>query len=210
MLNWLADKFQSGMNFLGQIGESSAFKATSFIGKLLFGIPLGAVRLLAFDLPLHVGVSVAKWSHTRFYKALGYGETTKTIVDPFYASLSEWANSTTSSFVKGFMFGPYLQIANKIRTTTEDWQEENYGNAPKGGNIVENFAAKTGGETAKKVVAEELLKQDMINIITNPLPTKRGSVDVDLPSTPTSTIRNGMTVNPIHQVSPSHGRSTAG
>ncbi len=159
MANWLATKLDSAINFITKAGEAisenPAFKTTKFFTRLLFGIPLGAVRLLAVDLPIQLCVTAARIAHTTSFTTLWKGISDKK-VDPFYEDLSEKARAMTNNFVKGFMFGAWLDIANTAKGYMENYQSENFGtaNTPGALNEKENQAT-TSPEKAEDFIKEQ-------------------------------------------------------
>ena len=159
MANWLSRKMDSVINFITKAGEAisenPAFRGTKFLTRLLFGIPLGAVRLLVIDAPIQLCVTAARIAHTTSFTTLWKGISDKK-VDPFYEDLSEKAHAMTRNFVKGFRFGPYLDMANKAKGLMEDYQSENFGtaNTPGSLNEKENLTT-TSPEKAKEFIKEQ-------------------------------------------------------
>ncbi len=161
MANWLSRTMDSAINFVNKvaeaISENPAFKTTKFFTRLLFGIPLGAVRLLAVDLPIQLCVTAARIAHTTSFTTLWKNISNKK-VDPFYEDLSEKARAMTRNFVKGFMFGPYLDMANKAKDLMEDYQSKNFGTAKKtsGALNAKDNQATTSPEKAKEFIDQKI------------------------------------------------------
>jgi hypothetical protein len=157
MISWIGRWLESAVNFANRfftdVGESRGFKVSRNIFRFLFGIPLGATRLLIFDAPLHgiiFGLKVANTVTFQPWKEIPK----KRYVDPFFEYLSEEAKKMTSNFVSGFMFGAYIETANYLKEKVAERESENFGTSKGNGNSRENFVAINSSDKAAFIAGE--------------------------------------------------------
>ncbi len=145
MTSWLGRKLESAVNFVSrtseEIGENTGFKLGRNIFRFLFGLPLGVTRLLVVDAPIHLAIFTARIAHTTTF-ATAWKNIFGTKVDPFYTGLSDAAKAMTSNFVKGFMFGPYLETASWAKEQLAEMEAENYGSTKGDPTSPENIVVK--------------------------------------------------------------------